>query len=319
MSDLISIIIPVYNVENYLEECVQSVLGQTYKNIEVILVDDGSKDKSGDMCDKLQQIDSRIIVIHKDNGGLSSARNVGLAECSGNYVSFIDSDDIISEHYISDLYNCLINTNSDISMSGLLRFKDRVIFKDKTDKIVTLSSKKAASNILYQKKQDFFSVSACAKLYKKSLFNNVKYPEGKINEDLAVIVDLIMQCEKVSCIFNYNYFYRITDNSITTSSFSLKNLDVLEISKDIICKYDNNRILAKAAKNMFFRRNIEVLGKMITSKYNDQILKNKIIDDIKKLRFCILFDLNSKISSKVAAFISLFSINFLICFKNKKR
>ena len=115
MNKLVSIIIPVYNVEKYLAECIESVLKQTYQNIEILLIDDGSPDNSGKICDEYEEKDSRVRVIHKENGGVSSARNVGLEQANGEYITFIDSDDFVSESYIEELYIALENGNSDLA------------------------------------------------------------------------------------------------------------------------------------------------------------------------------------------------------------
>ena len=136
-NSLISIIIPVYNVEKHLKKCVDSVLVQSYNNIEVILIDDGSTDKSGNICDKLALSDSRIVVKHKKNGGLSSARNMGIDEAKGEYITFIDSDDVISEDYIEYLYKNLIDNDSDISIGNIcVSYFEKRERNSKEDKIV---------------------------------------------------------------------------------------------------------------------------------------------------------------------------------------
>ena len=118
MNDLISIIVPVYNVEQYLDRCVKSLLQQTYKNLEIILVDDGSPDRCGQMCDNYAKLDSRVLVIHKENGGLSDARNAGLSHAHGEYIAFVDSDDYIEADMISELYNACHNQDADIVVCG---------------------------------------------------------------------------------------------------------------------------------------------------------------------------------------------------------
>ena len=131
--DLISVIIPVYNVEKYLKRCMDSVLKQTYSNIEIIIVDDGSTDTSGSLCDEYWKKDSRITVFHKENGGLSSARNFGLERVSGNYVCFIDSDDFIHENYISFMYDKIIKNDADICYCKSTKFTDDVQIKNEIE------------------------------------------------------------------------------------------------------------------------------------------------------------------------------------------
>lgn len=229
--DLISVVVPIYKVENYLTKCVNSIINQTYKNLEIILVDDGSPDNCPKMCDDLAKLDPRIRVIHKNNGGLSDARNTGIEFASGKYIAFIDSDDYIHERYIEVLYDNIISTNSDLSICG---FKE--VFENSPDfsqqpvtisNIEMLSNKQIFNN--FYKKGVLFIV-AWNKLYKTSLFkdSNIRYPFGKIHEDEFVAHEILNQCKNV-CICNTPlYFYLQRPSSIMGQTKTEKNLAIFE-------------------------------------------------------------------------------------------
>jgi len=185
MSDLISIIIPVYNVEKYLERCVKSVINQTYKNLEIILVDDGAKDNSGKMCDELSKLDSRIKVIHKENGGLSDARNFGLKIATGDYIGFVDSDDYIADDMYETLYHTIKNNNADISIVSFYEmYKEKVIGVRDSGNLEILSKQEAMKELLIDTKIQSY---AWNKLFKKELFNDLKFPTGKNFEDIELL------------------------------------------------------------------------------------------------------------------------------------
>ncbi len=223
--DLISVIVPIYNVEPYLRRCVDSILAQKYRNLEIILVDDGSPDDCPQICDEYAAQDERIKVIHKANGGLSSARNAGLDAASGDWVSFIDSDDWIEP----DMYEVLLrnagNANAEISVGGVndeLVDQDRVTVTKTTYhgalKQETLSPTEAMAR--------YFTTSWAAwdKIYRKELFQTIRFPVGEINEDEAIVLKLLDTCTAVSYTNQVFYHYIHRAQSITTSAFSEKKL-----------------------------------------------------------------------------------------------
>lgn len=162
MNELISVVIPVYNVETYLDACVRSVMKQTYSNIEIILVDDGATDNSGEMCDFYAKEDSRVKVIHKDNGGLSDARNCGIEVTKGEFITFVDSDDIVSCKYIETLYSLIKNNNADISICNCVHcFDDTDIQFSMSTYLEVLDSDSAINNLLYQKNSWYLLVAKC--------------------------------------------------------------------------------------------------------------------------------------------------------------
>ena len=224
---LISIIIPVYKVEPYLRKCVDSVLAQTYTNIEVILVDDGSPDNCPAICDEYAENDPRVKVIHKKNGGLSDARNAGMAYMQGAYVGFVDSDDWIEPHMYETLHALMKKYDADMAFGGVA---DDVICEGNTVTVRCSDYGKtpfAEDSLSAMKRYFHGSWAAWDKLYKRELFDGICYPVGEINEDEAIVLHLLDRCKTV-CYTNevlYHYVKRVDGSSITTASFSSKKLD----------------------------------------------------------------------------------------------
>lgn len=227
MLPLISIIVPIYKVEKYLPECIESILSQTYKNIEIILVDDGSPDNCGKICDKYKKRDNRIVVIHKENGGLSDARNAGLAIAKGAYLNFVDSDDRLPKNSIERLYQMATEFQAQMVIAGFERFKDEtgeVFFStDSGGEKTTVMTKLEAM-------EDFFrdGCQAWAVLYEKRIHEGIYFPKGEINEDEAIVFRLYDRCETIVVTNAVVYSYRNREDSITTTSFSEKKLVAIE-------------------------------------------------------------------------------------------
>lgn len=214
----ISIIVPVYNVEQYLEKCVTSLQNQTYKLLQIILVDDGSTDRSGEICDSLAQTDSRIQVIHKENGGSSSARNVGIAHATGEYLGFVDSDDYVEPTMYEELYGAVTEFQVLCAQVG----RDEISTKgEKLPDICIppecpqiLSAKTVLKELLLHRGDCSF----CTKLFHRSIFEETKpnwFPEGALNEDFHFLVTLLPKLEKIVSLPNQSYhvFYRLGSNS----------------------------------------------------------------------------------------------------------
>lgn len=213
---LVSIIIPVYKVEPYLRRCLDSIVDQTYTNLEIILVDDGSPDNCPQICDEYAIKDSRIVVIHKENGGLSDARNAGLDICRGEYVSFVDSDDYVHEKYIETLINMAVNENADIAIGEHKKiYGELQQLKTTTADKFSISSQ-IALNILFQRKNISF-IFSWGKLYKKNLFEEVKFPQGKFHEDEFTSYIILSKCKKISYINSILYYYQQRKDSIMSS------------------------------------------------------------------------------------------------------
>lgn len=227
-SELISIIVPVYNVEKYLERCVYSIINQTYKNIEIILIDDGSTDNCNIICDRFKMEDNRVKVIHKSNEGLSSSRNKGIEITSGNIICFIDSDDYIESNMIEILKNNMDKYNSDISICNFYYEKNErktTIINKNNDLEFCSIGKEKYNNIIneYGKITEY----VWNKLYKKTLFKKIRFPKGKIFEDSNIICDILGKAKRVSYIMNplYNYVYR-TDSIVNT--FNINHFDEID-------------------------------------------------------------------------------------------
>ena len=229
---IISVIVPVYKVEKYLRKCIDSIINQTYKNLEIILVDDGSPDNCGAICDEYTANDSRVKVIHKENGGLSSARNAGIDIASGDYIAFIDSDDYIDVNMIKTLYKKISDDNSDMAIcnfsyvdeNGKMIYEKNEYMPIKTEVI-------SGRDILYNKlleAKSWYWVIACNKIYKKSLFDGIRYPIGKLNEDEFIIHEIYFRCKKISCIETSMYYYVQRSNSIINGEYSVRRLDAIE-------------------------------------------------------------------------------------------
>lgn len=278
MNELISIIVPVYNVERYLDACMISILSQTYSNIEIILVDDGATDHSGKMCDHYAEVDERVKVIHKENGGLSDARNRGILQAKGEYIGFIDSDDVVSLDFVEYLYKLLKDSSANIAICDLVHCcpNKEIVFESETLKKI-YESEDAIAEMLYQKS---FLVSACGKLYRKEYFNETLFPYGILFEDSAVMYKIFDKAKKI--VYGnaklYGYIHR--EGSITTKKFSERDCDILSISEEIM-EYMSHRSerLQKAARSYYVSANLRVyLGAKPYEKYEKviQSCKNNI-------------------------------------------
>lgn len=225
----VTIIVPVYNVEKFIGKCIDSLLAQTYINLEIILVDDGSTDKSGVICDDYHHRDTRIRVIHKQNGGLSSARNVGIKAATGDYLSFVDSDDYVSCDMIQKLvYNMELN-DVDISCCNFSYVYEQrntsKVHEIAIDEDEVYSSQEACNFLLLE---DYYLCFAWNKLYKKYLFKDISYPVGKINEDIITTYRIFQKAQRVSFVTDALYFYRMRSDSITHKKITKRNYDLLE-------------------------------------------------------------------------------------------
>lgn len=295
MNNKISIIIPIYNVEKYLKRCLDSVVNQTYKYIEIILVNDGSPDNCGKICDEYAKIDSRIKVIHKENGGLSSARNAALDIVSGEYIMFVDSDDWISENSLEQL-NEYINMDYDI-----INFKFSFV-EEKTENIIEFNGRTENSyecdllsyiDKLFSGELDFFIWN---KLYKRDLFDGVRFPEGRNYEDLATIYKLYFKAKSIIVTDFTLYYYWLGNSNSITSNSTLKNMtDCLVSAKEI---YEVNRQYLKINNRNL--TNIDTWYKMVLvqllinytkSTYKDDDLKRVILTELKnsKVRISALY------------------------------
>lgn len=217
--EFISVIVPVYNVEPYIAECIESIQNQSYKNLEIILVDDGSKDTSGDICDQYAAYDERIKVIHKENAGVSAARNTGIEAATGDYIGFVDSDDYIGPTMYEEMLQLIKEHDLDIIECTAFRDKNGTILEGCNDGHLELFNRDEALRLAMH---DCF-VAAWSKLYKRSAIGYVRFPEGRKFEDTAVSYLFIANTKRVGHINRCLYYYRLNENSITQTSFDPKS------------------------------------------------------------------------------------------------
>lgn len=230
MSKLISVIVPVYNVEKYLERCLDSVLKQTYSNLEIILVDDGSKDNSGKICDEYAKKDNRIKVIHKENGGISDVRNVGLANATGDYIGFIDSDDYAAEDMFETLYNLIEDNSADISIVSFYEMYNGKLIGVRDDKsLLKMNKEQALQELLIDTNIQSYMWN---KLFKKELFKDLKFPVGKNFEDIATVLLIFERANKVVLLQDPKYYYLRRDDSIVGHRTNKTYIDYLEVAYD---------------------------------------------------------------------------------------
>lgn len=303
---MISVIVPVYKVEKYLDKSVQSILAQTYEDFELILVDDGSPDKCPQMCDDYAQRDKRVKVVHKENGGLSDARNAGASIANGDYVTFIDSDDYVSSDYLEHLWILKEKYDADISITGIKVFYDgenHVNTVNKGDKYeeYCYSGVKALEAMLYQ---DNIDSSACAMLIPIAVVRNNPFPKGKYHEDEFTTYKYYIAVNRVAISTKNQYFYYQRRDSImyTLGQPSIDELDAAD-NYVKVCEelYPN---FVKAAKSKKFSDYCQVLLKHHGLKDNNNVY-TRIISYIGAEKLAIIMDKRTRLKNKVAA-ISLF-------------
>lgn len=195
-NNLVSVIIPVHNVEKYLKRCIGSVLNQSYKNLEIIIIDDGSKDKSSEICDDYKRKDKRVLVVHTENKGVSEARNKGIEISKGEYISFIDSGDWVDMVYIERLMALLLEHKADISICDFEKvYNEKIVNKIYNEKIKTYTNKEVLEELFKRNAVKF--VVSWGKIYKKYLFNNIRFPKGRYHEDEFVAYKLFDKGTKI--------------------------------------------------------------------------------------------------------------------------
>ena len=310
--DLITVIIPVYKVEKYINKCIKSVLNQTYKNLEIIIVDDGSPDNCGKICDEYGKKDNRIRVIHQENAGLSEARNAGLKIAKGEYIYLVDSDDFIDEPAIEYLYELAIDNNADIAIGNRTIFYEGQDLKTKNqekEKLLIYNNEQALEAMLYNTE---FTNNACNKLYKTSLFNNIKYPKGRLCEDLGTTYKLLLKANKI-VLGNKSYYNYLADrnDSIMNVNFNIHRMDGLDFAEEILKEVQQkHKDIQNAAIVRLYLECIFILLKIPnTKKYRNENIRIKKY--LRKYRWDVLRDKKLSKKQKGLCFISLFGRNIL--------
>ena len=312
-SSTISIIVPVYNTFDYLEDCIKSIVKQTYSNLEILIIDDGSTDGSLDLSRKFAKQDSRISVISKKNGGVSSARNLGIKKSSGHYITFVDSDDRISPDLIKLLYGIIKKNDCDIAICGAYNVSENTEVID--DSIEDIDSKidneTAISRILYQKGIDN---AVFAKLYKKCLFDSILF-NTKISygEDLDVNYKLFKNAKYVAISSAKKYYYLKRQGSAMNSQFSKKKMDSLLITESIY--EESKKMYPKLLKASELKQFIEALFLLWQiPKHNSQCKNYRSIctSHINRFKYSVLFNRNAKIQHRLYAMIAVLNVNLVV-------
>ena len=318
--ELISIIVPVYNVEKYLKKCVDSIVNQTYKNLEIILVDDGATDNSGKICDELVELDNRIKVYHKKNGGLSDARNYGVERATGDYIGFVDSDDYIDAEMYEKLYEAIKKENVDVAECNL-----KIVYPEKTDlftdqKYYQICNKQEYLEE-YLKIEKIFG-SACVRLTKADIARKLKFPVGKLYEDTYYAYDLIGIVDKYVIVDNPYYNYLMRENSITNAKFNPRIFDLIEIVEKFHTNvYKNYPSLKEAADCRKMYAYFSVLNSILLEEdFKNNSFYKQIIDYFKEEYTKLLRNKYITRNRKLSILLIKFSINLyrkvLLRYKN---
>ncbi len=303
---LVSLIIPVYNTGLYLDACLDGVSRQNYPNLEVVIVDDGSTDGSGKLCDAWLLRYPEWKILHKHNGGVASARNLGLDNCNGEFVAFVDSDDVVGPDYIMNLWRLLdSSTDVDIAMAAFVRSLDGSGWNTFGDNRV-YERDEAIKAMLYQTGHNDSGV--WCKLFRSKLFENLRFKDGIIYEDLDLMVKVLMKCRRVIRAGTVDYLYRINPKGLTgKDSFTLCRLDVLDVTKEIF--HDAmalNQSWANAARDRYFSANCNMFALLNVNGMGHSIHADNCWDNIKSLRYKSLTDSHTRMKSKLGAFVSYF-------------
>jgi len=318
--DLITVVVPVYNVEKYLSVCVESILSQTYQRLQIILIDDGSTDHCPAICDEYASRDERIDVVHKRNGGLSDARNVGIERAKGKYITFVDSDDAIEFDMIEYLYGLLFENRADISVCQKLDIdesgRNLNMRGNSIDAAYVLHSNEICMHDFLSKRN--ISVTAWGKLYRMDLFHNIQYPLGKYHEDSFTTYKLIGLSDTIVVGNKQKYLYRHREGSIMLQSFSVRHLDAIDANiekMNYISRFYPAEIYIACADVIYsVNRCVYRMGKV-------GCFENSYINRFKSLYVeylpCFLIDRRFSILSKIFALLS--RLNLMLVLKTISR
>lgn len=296
----ISIVVPIYNVKKYMDNCIISIMKQTYRDFELILVDDGSNDGSSLICDSYAKKDKRIKVIHKDNGGLSDARNVGTAIANGKYITYVDSDDYINPIYLEALLQGIVETGADFSITGIKKVYSQNEIKEIKINNVSIqkkSSHNALLSVLYQKEYD---VSASGILLPVDLAKKYTFPKGRLFEDLFTTYKYYFDVNTVAIVGAKLYYYLQRSNSIMDGNVNIKYvIDMLDASDNIVDACEAFPDLRNAAENKKFSNYCSLARKGLKDiPYKE---KNKIVQFLNSVKFLIIRDSNARLKNRLAA------------------
>ena len=325
----VSVILPIYNVEKYLERAVESVSNQTYTNLEIILVDDGSTDSSGKICDDMSLRDNRIKVIHKPNGGISDARNIGKRVATGQYILFIDPDDFINEKMIEILVNNIQEYDADVSCCQYMDVYDNNSFPQYGDVRIKklINREEFLKEYLYD---TYITASVCTKLMKREISDKIDFPVGKVYEDAFYHLELAKTADRFICITKPLYYYYHRTNSITTKPYRKENMYAIEAYNNYLRYIEDTyegklkKSLRKSALFRLIHANFGVFDKIIVEKDYKDIPEYLVVKKFLKSNVIkMIFDRNFSFSRMLGGFILLINENLykkiLLLDKQKKR
>lgn len=312
MENMVSVIIPVYQVEKYIRKCINSVINQTYQNIEILLIDDGSPDNSGRICDEYALKDNRVKVIHKKNEGVSSARNMGLDICCGEYIMFLDSDDYIAEDAVEKALNALVLNQSDICVFNVVLITEDGEVIDDGREANPIVNEIITADDFYKKFREgncwYYIISN--KLYRRKIFEELRYPVGKIHEDSFVIHNIIDRSQTTVCIDDKLYYYVQTKNSIMRNAYSAKRLDDAEatLERSLFFLQKNKIDELQYALNLA----LYILNEgYLKLDRGDEFVKERFFEIKKQFRSIYLEARNTKIDGKTKIKIMLYLAGIL--------
>lgn len=277
-SPIVSVIVPVYKTENFIRRCVDSILNQSFPNFELILVDDGSPDNCPEICDEYEKTDDRIRVIHKINGGLSDARNVGYEFSRGEWITFIDSDDWIHKDYLDILYHACIDNNVELSMCGYIRTNGSDVISTKTSYAIDIET---PENVWCNNPLNDV-VSAWCKLYHRDICEGIKFPFGKLNEDAYTIYKYIFRCTKIAIVNAELYYYYQNPEGITGQKWHIKKMDSIGAFREQIEFFQNKNL--KNAKEASILKYFDILEWHLIELKNHPEYKKIYQKTIKEMR-----------------------------------
>lgn len=309
MEELISIIIPVFNAESTLEKCIKSVLEQTYKNLEIILINDGSTDNSKKICQSFQMKYNIIKFFEKENKGVSSARNLGIEKSRGGYITFIDSDDYVSENFIKDLHDAfMLREDIDITHCGTVNVDEdfNTISKSKINEIELFDADTYMKKILEEKK---INAVCWGKMYNRKIISKVRFDENiQINEDLDFLLNILLNCRKIVYIPKTDYYWVDRKNSVTKQGFNDKWLKNIENCKTIFHNILNKKPkLKRYCRNKYFKVNLLCYKKMLKDNLVNDKIKKELKENLKKGKFFYFLDYKNSIKNKLLLLYMLFT------------
>lgn len=315
----LSIVVPVYKVEDYLKECVDSILNQSFKDFELILVDDGSPDSCPKLCDDYSKLDSRVKVIHKSNGGLSSARNAGMRVAKGDYISFIDSDDYLDLDTYNKVFSIIAKEQADVVIFGrcYVYEDNRKVVREKQG-IYKVMTGAEATALMNTSLLGYYDVAAWDKVYKRSLFDGIEYPEGKLSEDWYTTYKVFARAQKVAYDSKPLYYYRQRGGSITHNA--RVNYDAIYASKEVLdfVKKEQPEFLREAIFSYVYAT-IGVMDNLIEQQNIDKVEIKKIRNSIEKYYKTVLRYPGLRGKRKVQLFLAIKATNiYILIFKRAK-